>query len=83
MEIETCKWEYVCPICKNEIVENHSIEVVKQYVGATHDCPKCDGLLMIEEDLSCSDFGEELVKRYEEAGVETTKEQATSNYIEI
>lgn len=75
-------WKYVCPICNKNIMENYEIETIKEHIGATHDCPECNGLLMIEEDLTCSDFGNELVNRYKEIGVNVTKEQATGTYID-
>lgn len=43
-------WKWTCPVCGAEITENHTIEEVKKHVGATHDCPKCGGLVMIEKD---------------------------------
>ena len=77
------KWSYVCPICNQNVVEDYTEDEVKDYIGATHDCPKCNGLLRINEDLSCSDFGEELVERYKEMGLDITKDDATHSYIEV
>lgn len=75
------KWNYICEICKNNIVEDHDIEVVKEHIGATHDCPKCDGLLIINENLTVSDFGNILVERYRQLGLDVTKEEATGTYM--
>ena len=83
MSVKNKQWEYVCPVCNCNIVEKYKVKEIKEYVGATHDCPKCNGLLMIQEDLTCSDFGEELTRRYEELGVKATKEEATSSFIEV
>jgi len=76
-------WKYKCPICGEIITEDYTIDIVKDYIGATHDCPKCDGLLMIEKDLSVSEFGNELVHRYNELGVDVSKEDATGTFIEF
>lgn len=76
-------WKWTCPVCGAEITENHTIEEVKKHVGATHDCPKCGGLVMIEKDCTCSDFGAELVKRYAKMGANVSKEEASNSYIEI
>ena len=77
------KWNYKCPICGNDIQEDYSEEEIKKYIGATHDCPNCGGLLMIEEDLSCADFGKELSRRYAEMGINVSPEEASGSYIEI
>ena len=74
-------WTYTCPICKKQIVEKYSEDFVKEYIGATHDCPNCNGLLMINEDLSVKDFGAELVNSYKELGIDVTEEEATSSFI--
>ena len=76
-------WKWTCPICGKEIEENYTIEEVKGYIGATHDCPECGSLVIIEEDCSCSDFGKELVRRYAEMGLDVSKEEASNYYIEI
>jgi len=76
-------WAYICPICNEQITTKHSLEVAKSHIGATHDCLNCNGLLMIEEDLTVSDFGEVLVRRYSEMGVTVSKEQATGTFIEF
>ena len=76
-------WKYTCPICNDEIIEQRDLKTVEAHIGATHDCPKCNGLLMIADDLTCSDFGEELVKRYADMGVTVSKEQATGTFIEF
>lgn len=76
-------WRYKCPICGGDVMEEYDIETVKAYVGATHDCASCGGLLMIEKDLSVSDFGNELVKRYKEMGIDVSKEEAAGTYIDL
>lgn len=78
------RWEYRCHICGNKIKEPYTQPFIKnRYIGATHNCPKCGGLLVINEDLSCSDFGEILQKRYKEMGLNVSKEQATGTYINV
>ena len=74
-------WKWTCPICNNDIEEGYEIEEL--IVGATHDCPECGALLMIEEDCTCSDFGEELVRRYAEMGLNVSKEKACGSYVEF
>ena len=78
------KWNYICPICNQNIIEDYEVEEVKDYIGATHNCPKCNGLLKIEQDLSCSDFGKELAQTYSEYyGRDVSIEEASKSYIEI
>ncbi|MCL1878003.1 MAG: hypothetical protein FWF80_04030 [Defluviitaleaceae bacterium] len=76
-------WKYKCPICNEQIIEQYDLKTVETHIGATHDCPNCNGLLMITDDLSCSDFGAELVKRYADMGVTVSNEQATGTFIEF
>lgn len=76
-------WTYICPLCKQEVAQEYDIETIKDYVGATHDCGNCSGLLMIEEDLTVSDFGAALVERYSEMGVDVSKETATGSFVEF
>jgi predicted RNA-binding Zn-ribbon protein involved in translation (DUF1610 family) len=76
-------WKWTCPVCGKEIEENYTIEEIKEYIGATHDCPECGGLVMIEKDCTCSDFGKELVRRYSEMGLNVSKEEASNSYIEF
>lgn len=59
-------WKYICPVCNRAIEEAYTLDEVREYVGATHDCPECGGLLMIEKDLTCSDFGTQMIKEYAE-----------------
>lgn len=52
-----------CPICGNK----HEMGYVPDIHGnTTADCPKCGGLLMIEDDYSITNFGAKLRKDYEE-----------------
>ena len=82
--MEDKNWEYICPICGKTVKEKYTESFIRNgYIGATHDCPYCGGLLMIEDDLTCSDFGEELVRCYDEMGVKVSKEEATGSYITI
>ena len=76
-------WKWTCPLCKQDVKEDIPIETVKLYIGGTHNCPKCDGLVLINEDLTCSDFGDLLVNTYKSAGCDVTKEQAVGNYVEV
>lgn len=75
-------WEFKCPCCGDEFISNLSEEVARKNIGSTIDC-QCGALLMIKGDLSVSDFGEELVKRYSEVGLNVSKEKAVNSYIEI
>jgi len=76
-------WEYVCPLCNERVKTKHDLETANGHIGSTLDCQLCQGLLIIEDDLSVTDFGEVLVKRYAEAGLEVSKEQATGSFIEF
>ena len=76
-------WKYFCPICNEEVATTHSLETVKAHIGSTCDCINCNGLLMIEEDLTVSDFGEELVKRYSSLGITVSKKEATGTFVEF
>ena len=77
------QWTWICPLCGKEITEDYTVDEVKEYIGATHDCPECGGTVQIMEDLTCSDFGEYLVKAYAEMGVTVSKEDACNSYIEV
>ena len=77
------KWEFDCPLCKKHVVTEHSIDTIKFYIGSTTNCPLCDGIVLINPDLTCSDFGQYLVDAYKGAGVNTTKEEALGNYVEV
>lgn len=69
-------WTYTCPCCNKEIIEkDKTVDFIKQHIGATHDCPECGALLMIEEDTSCSDFTKTLIEMYRQAGVKGTDEE--------
>jgi len=77
------KWKYMCPLCNESVTTKHSVGVAEAHIGATHECVNCGGLLMIEADLTVSDFGAKLVRRYEELGVSVSKEEATGTFIEF
>ena len=78
------RWKYTCPICKKKVEEKYTQPYIKKgWIGATHNCPCCGGLLIINKDLTCSDFGDELVMRYKEMGINVSKEKATSTYITV
>lgn len=54
------RWKYTCPICKNKVEEKYTQPYIKKgWIGATHNCPCCGGLLIINKDLTCSDFEDE------------------------
>lgn len=76
-------WEFTCPCCNGEFESSYTIEFIKEHIGATIDCPECGALLMIEENCTCSDFGEELVRRYAEMGLNVSKEKACGSYVEF
>ena len=75
-------WKYTCAICGKTITEDYTIEEVRDAVGATHNCLDCNGLLLIQDDLTVIDFGKVLVDRYKEVGIEVDEETATNSYIE-
>jgi len=74
-------WKFTCPCCNTEIETIFTIDEVKEHIGATCDCPECGALLRINEDLTCIDFGEELVRRYAEMGYKVSKEEASNSRI--
>ena len=76
-------WKIVCPCCGGTFETDCTVEEIKTFVGATADCPGCESLLRIEADLTCSDFGEELTKRYSEAGLTISKEEACKSFIDF
>jgi uncharacterized C2H2 Zn-finger protein len=78
------KWSFICPCCKEENQSSFSRRKIRANFGATINCPKCGSVLKIEKDYTCSDFGEYLVERYKEAGVQPvpTKEESIKSYIE-
>lgn len=75
-------WKYSCAICGKTITEDYSLEEVKEAVGATHNCPECNGLLLIQDDLTVIDFGNVLVNSYKEVGIEVDKETAVNSFVE-
>ena len=82
--MEDGRWTYRCPICKKQVVEKYKKSFIKHgYIGASHNCPRCGGLLEIKENLSCVDFGAELQKGYAEMGVIVSKKQASNTYITV
>lgn len=76
------KWVWQCPICKTKMREDRPISEVRSYIGATHDCPYCGGTVIINEDLTVSDFGTQLVDSYNSMGLKVTKEEALGNFVE-
>lgn len=81
-------WKGICPICGKDVAvgyENDLYTVAKmsEHIGATLDCPHCNALLKLNDDLTCSDFGTELSEIYKGAGLNVSKEEAKSNYIEF
>lgn len=75
-------WNFTCPICGEEVPTDYTIDEVKDCIGFTTDCYKCGGLLMINDDLTCRDFGKELAQSYKDYGIDVTPEQAAGNYVE-
>jgi hypothetical protein len=53
------------------------------HIGATIDCSSCDALLKLNKDLTCSDFGEELVDIYHHMGLDVSKANAQNSYIDL
>ena len=54
------KWKFVCPICRGNVINDYEVDEVKDYIGATYDCPKCGGVLRIKNDLTVENFSVEL-----------------------
>lgn len=77
------KWEFDCPLCKKHIISTKTIEEVRPYIHGTTVCPACNGVILINPDFTCSDFGEYLVGVYKGMGVNTSKEEALHNYVEV
>ena len=78
------KWKATCPCCGATLYyEDATNKDMLDNVGATLDCAKCNALLRLKGNLTLEDFGEALVKIYAEEGVEVSKEEALSNYIEF
>lgn len=81
-------WKGICPVCGNDVAvgyENDLYTVAKmsEHIGAALDCPHCNALLKLNDDLTCSDFGTELSEIYKGAGLNVSEEEAKSNYIEF
>lgn len=81
-------WKGICPICGKDVAagyENdlYTIGEVSKHIGATLDCPHCNALLKLNDDLTCSEFVEELSEIYKNTGLNVTKEESKSNYIEF
>ena len=81
-------WKGICPICGKDVAvgydnDLYTIEEVSKHIGATLDCPHCNALLKLNDDFTCSDFGAELSEIYKNTGLNVTKEEAKSNYIEF
>ena len=82
-------WKWTCPICKKEIEEDFELDYIKnECVGCTHDCPECGGLVLINEDGLCSDFGATLerianqIEEMEKNG-EIVCDPTTGEYIDV
>jgi hypothetical protein len=51
-------WKWKCPICGQDIEEDFDVKYIhNECVGCTHDCPECGGLVLINENGICTDFG--------------------------
>lgn len=76
-------WMFTCPCCNNKFETDMDVEFIKDNIGVTLDCHGCGALLKIQEDLTVSDFGAELVSIYAECGLSISKEDAIKSYVEI
>lgn len=75
-------WNFICPICNRNVMEGYTVEEIKDYIGATYNCPECNGLLRITDDLGVEDFGKELVRSYSDVGVDVDVNTAANSYME-
>lgn len=50
------RWEFICPICGKNVINDYDIDEIKEYIGATYDCPECGGTLRIKPDLGVENF---------------------------
>jgi endogenous inhibitor of DNA gyrase (YacG/DUF329 family) len=50
------RWEFICPICKKKVVNDYDVEEIKDYIGATYDCPECGETVRIKSDLTVENF---------------------------
>ena len=76
-------WEWACPCCNTEFESECTIDYIKEHIGATHNCPKCGALLIIEENCTCKDFGAELVQRYSSIGMIVSKKGIIDLHIRV
>ena len=79
------KWILKCPCCgKATKSQRYSANRIRnEFIGATLECPRCNAGLIINKDLTCSDFGQYLVEAYKRAGCKFTREQALSSCLEL
>lgn len=77
------KWKGICPICGKTFSTGLTESDMLNHIGATMDCPSCNALLKLNEDLTCSDFGEELVSIYKDMGLDVSKTNAQNSYIDL
>lgn len=77
------KWKGTCPICGKAFSTGLTEFEMLNHIGATMDCPSCNALLKLNEDLTCSDFGEELVSIYHDMGLDVSKAHAQNSYIDL
>lgn len=77
------KWKGSCPICGKYFSTGLTESDMLNHVGATMDCPNCNALLKLNKDLTCNDFGEELVSIYHDMGLDVSKDHAQNSYIDL
>lgn len=75
-------WEFKCPVCGDEFITEYTVEEIADSIGCTMDC-QCGALLKIKNDLTCSDFSEELCKIYSNYGLDVSKEEAVNSFVEV
>lgn len=82
-------WKWKCPVCNKEIEEDFDLDYIKkECVGCTHDCPECGGLVLINDNGICTDFGAVLkrvsdqIDEMEKNG-EIVLDEETDEYVEV
>ena len=71
------KWQFLCPICHRNVINGYEVDEVKDYIGATYDCPECGGVLKIKSDLTVDNFAAKLENIFSDMINTETKQQIT------
>lgn len=73
------KWQFLCPICHRNVINGYEVDEVKDYIGATYDCPECGGVLKIKSDLTVDNFAAKLENIFSDM-INTETKKRTSIY---